>query len=131
MTYCYLCEKCGARVEMTSTLAEFKSQIDCCCGGKMGIDLVGQHKRTKDTPSNWPMESDAAGVGVEQVAECSKYVAERGVPTEFNAETGNPVFTSQGHRKRFCQVTGLYDRNASYGDATPRNNMRKVRRHAR
>jgi hypothetical protein len=71
------------------------------------------------------MESDAAGVGVEQVAQCSEYVRQRGVPTDFNPKTGNPIFTSQNHRKRFCEVTNLYDRNAGYGDPTPRHNMQK------
>ena len=132
MTYCYVCPKCGHKHEASVALAEFKPEVDCqMCGSDMGIDLVAQHAKTVNRPGKWPMESDAAGVAVDQVSECAKYVAERGVPTEFNPKTGNPIFTSQNHRKRFCEVTNLYDRNAGFGDATPKHNMQKRKARAR
>jgi hypothetical protein len=129
MTYCYHCPECGNDMEVHCALAQFTPKRTCpVCGfGDMGIDLVGQHQKTVNRPGKWPMESDAAGVAVDQVDECAAYVRERGVPTEFNPKTGNPIFTSQRHRKRFCEVTNLYDRNAGFGDATPKHNMQKAR----
>ena len=62
------------------------------------------------------MESDAAGVQPNQVEQAQKRVAELGVPTEYNPQTGNPIFTSRKHRKEFCEAVGLFDRNGGYGD---------------
>ena len=133
MIYCYSCE-CENKLERTVPLSEFAENIECpeCCG-QMHIDPTAQHGRTLDTPSNWPMESDAAGVHPDQAKELSEHVRARGVPTEIDMRTGNPIFTSREHRKRFCQATNMYDRNAGIGDATPKRNMQKMkgaRRHA-
>lgn len=125
MTYCYSCE-CEHKLERTVPLSEFAENIECPeCGGQMHIDPTAQHGRTLDTPSCWPMESDAAGVHPDQAKELSEHCRAHGVPTEINPHTGNPVFTGRGHRKRFCQVTNIYDRNAGIGDATPKHDMQK------
>lgn len=132
MIYCYACE-CGNKTERHCSLAEFSQNIECPeCGGRMGIDPTAQHCRTQ-RPSCWPMESDAAGVHPDQVKEAAAYAEQMGVPTEYNPKTGNPIFTGRNHRKRFCEISGLRDRNAGYGDAsgktTPREKTRG-RRHA-
>ena len=133
MTYCYICPECEARIIKNVPMSEFTATVTCLqCGCEaMGIDLVAQHQKTVNRPGKWPMESDAAGVAVDQVAEVSEYVRARGVPTDFNPKTGNPIFTSQRHRKRFCEVTNMYDRNAGYGDAAPKHDMRKPKVRAR
>ena len=125
MTYCYICP-CGNKTQKTVPLSQIEPNILCAeCSKIMEIDMVAQHGKTVATPGKWPMESDAAGVHPDQAKELSEHVRVRGVPTEINMETGNPIFTSQAHRKRFCQVTNLYDRNASFGDATPKHNMQR------
>jgi len=91
----------------------------------MSRDLAAEGMRFKDTPGAWPMESDAAGVHPDQAKEYSEFLKSKGVPTEINPETGNPIFTSREHRKKFCQVTEMYDRNAGIGDATPKHNMKR------
>jgi len=133
MIYCYAC-KCGNKIEKSMPMSEFSEFTECPeCGGTMGIDIAAQQNGMRDTPSNWPLESDAAGVHPDQAKEYGDYLREKGVPTEIR-ENGNPVFTSQRHRKLVCQATGMYDRNASYGDAAPKHNMRKrkarIRKHA-
>ncbi len=69
-------------------------------------------------PGNWPMASDAAGVGESQVQEAMRHSEQIGVFTEFNAQ-GQAVFRSPAHRKRYCEAVGLYDRNAGYNDPQP------------
>lgn len=97
----------------------------------MRRDFIAEHGQFKDTPGNWPMESDAAGINPDQIPEAMAYNERMGVPTQYNPETGAAIFTSREHRKRFCEISGLYDRNGGYGDQAPRNNMRKRRiRHA-
>lgn len=91
----------------------------------MRRDLVAEHGGTKDTPGAWPMESDAAGVNPVQIPEARAYARKMGVPTEYNPQTGAPILTSRDHRKRFCEISALYDRNAGYGDQSPKHNMRK------
>ena len=126
MIYCYVCDFCGQNFEFSLPSSEYRKEIFCTtCGKPIRRDLVAEHRDFKDTPGSWPMVSDAAGVHPDQAKELAEHVARRGVPTEINAD-GNPVFTSREHRKKFCQATGIYDRNAGIGDATPKHNMRKV-----
>ena len=127
MIYCYKCD-CGRKEEKSLSLAEFRKTTPCRCGKDMVIDITAQQSGRKDTAANWPMESDACGVHPDQARDYAKYLREQGVPTEVNPVTGNPVFTGRDHRKRVCAVTGMYDRNAGYGDQSPRNNMKRRRR---
>lgn len=124
MIYCYAC-KCGYKLEKKCSISEFQEFIKCTeCGGLMGINIAAQQQGVKDTASNWPMASDALGVHPDQAKEYSDYLRSKGVPTEINSD-GNPVLTSQRHRKNVCAATQMYDRNAGYGDAAPKHNLRK------
>ena len=67
------------------------------------------------------MESDAAGVGVNQVERAQEHSVEIGVPTEFNPRTGAAIFRSRGHRKAYCEKVGLFDRDGGYGDPQKRD----------
>lgn len=132
MIYCYAC-KCGNTTEKNMSMSEFTKTIECeKCGLLMGINIQAQQSNRRTTASNWPMESDAAGVHPAQAKEYAEYLRAKGVPTEV-LSNGNPIFTSQHHRKLVCAATGQYDRNASYGDQsrqsplpekTPRNRFR-------
>lgn len=68
----------------------------------------------------WPMKSDAAGCGPDQVREFTDNASHVGVPTDFTKD-GRAIFTSRNHRKRYCEAVGLYDRNAGDGDPLPQN----------
>lgn len=131
MIYCYHCLNCGYQESRSMPASEYQARFNCPeCGRVMERDHVSEGIGFRNTPGNWPMESDAAGVHPDQAKELSDYAASKGVPTEVNAETGNPIFHSREHRKKFCQATNMYDRNAGIGDATPENNMKRINRKA-
>ena len=82
-------------------------------------DIIETGEVPGGMPCNgYPFYSTAAGVGAENKAEASKICRKAGFPTEFNKD-GDPLFTSQAHRKKYCKQFELYDRNAGYGDAAP------------
>ena len=66
----------------------------------------------------WPFASYAAGVSPDEVPAMHEIDMKHGVPTDYSAD-GDPIFTGPKHRKRYCEVHQLYDRNAGYGDPTP------------
>jgi len=114
--YCFKCE-CGQRTEAFRSVANRNRAPKCrACRKTMARDLRSEHGGFRNTPGNWPMESDAAGVDVSQVDEAARKMAAAGVPTEFNRDTGAAIFTSRSHRKAACRAMGLYDRNAGYSD---------------
>ena len=121
MRYVYAC-KCGEKLERIVPLSKFKQSISCKqCGGKMFIDIVEQQKDVILTCGRgWPMESDALGVHPDQAQEFGQFLKERGVPTTV-LPNGNPVLASRKHRKEVCAATGMYDRNAGYGDQAPQH----------
>ena len=117
MRYIYTC-KCGNETIKILPVSKFKQSIKCSeCKGRMFINVVKQQKSVKDI-SCWPMESDALGVHPAQAKEYAEYLRSRGVPTEVNSE-GNPILVSREHRRQVCDATGMYDRNAGYGDKAP------------
>ena len=67
---------------------------------------------------SYPYFSHAASVGHENVEEARKVCDKAGIPTEFNAD-GEPKFTGQKHRQKYCKQFKLYDKNAGYGDQAP------------
>ena len=65
------------------------------------------------------MVSAAAGVHPSQAKAAYDAAQHYGVPTDFTKE-GDPVFTSQRHRKDYCEkVRGFYDGDGCYGDPAP------------
>lgn len=66
--------------------------------------------------SAWPMKSDALGVSPEQIPEAMAEAIRYGVPTEFDPRTGEAILTSPGHRRRYAEMYGIYDRNGGYSD---------------
>ena len=73
------------------------------------------------SPTTYPRDSDAAGCNPDQAQEMYDESVKLGIPTEFSKKTGCAKFESRSHEKRYCEATGLYQRNAGYGDATPQN----------
>lgn len=78
-------------------------------------DYKAEHGNFQHCPGNWPMYSDAAGVGEDQVEEATKHSREIGIPTDFTPD-GRAIFTSPGHRKKYCEAIGMFDRNGGYSD---------------
>lgn len=85
-------------------------------GDKVFIrDIRAEHSGFQNTAGNWPMKSDAAGVASHQVKEAYEHSVKNGVPTQFTSD-GRAIFTSRAHRKKYCQLIGLHDRNGGYSD---------------
>jgi putative FmdB family regulatory protein len=116
--YCFTCDSCGGYTEEQRTMADASKPKTCDCGQSMRRDLRSESRGRRNTPGTWPMESDAAGVHPDDVPEMMKKDAEYGVKTEYTRD-GNPIFTGPEHRRKYCRVHGLFDRNAGYGDPTP------------
>lgn len=73
------------------------------------------------TRAKWPLRTAMTGVGEHQVGELREFVQQQGlVGTEVNND-GSVTWSGPAARKRYCQATGLYDRNAGYSDPAPRN----------
>lgn len=79
-------------------------------------DIEAEHRGFLHDAGTWPQYSDAAGVHPDQIAEATEHAAACGVPTDFK-EDGRAIFTSRAHRRKYCEVHGLYDRDAGYSDA--------------
>lgn len=79
-------------------------------------DVISEHRAGRSNAGNWPMESEALAVNADQVRDAIGDAGKMGVPTDFNLKTGAPIFTSRGHRRRYCEVYGFYDRNGGYSD---------------
>jgi len=67
------------------------------------------------TAGNWPMESYALGVPIEDVPEMMKKDRAADVPTNYN-DQGEPIFTSKTHRRKYCKLHEFHDRNGGYSD---------------
>jgi len=120
-TYVYRRESNNRRVELTMTIDEHDLRekdgvITLDDGTTAKRDLVAEFGyRRRSSPGNWPMESDAAGVHPKQIHGAMVEARRRGVPTSFTPD-GRAIFTSRGHRKKYCEAFGFYDRNAGFGD---------------
>lgn len=113
--YFYKCE-CGHGFSRFEPCSKSKARPDCeKCGAQTERDFIGEAYGVAHKPGNWPMKSEAMAVHPDQIGEAVADAAKKGVPTEFDRE-GRPIWTSPGHRKRFCEAYGAYDRNGGYGD---------------
>lgn len=79
-------------------------------------DITAEHTRQSGGCAAWPMKSDAAGVHPSQVEDFSEKSAKMGVPTDFDKNTGQAIFTSRKHRAQYLKAMGIHDRNGGYGD---------------
>jgi len=119
--YCYLCPDCEKAVGVTKPMAKCKELENCPnCGVEMYRDFHLEQGGIEHTPGDWPMTSYAAGISAEEIPEFKKIDAAGGVPTEYSKD-GDPVFTSKRHRRDYCKLHGMYDRNGGYGDPMPDN----------
>jgi len=112
--YCYHCVKCKKGTSRTLPMSKAKWRPKCC-GVKMERDFVAERPGTQ-RPACWPMKSDAAGCHPDQIPEAIAAAERKGVSINFTRD-GRAIFTSQKHRKEYCErVVGLFDRSGSYGD---------------
>jgi hypothetical protein len=82
-------------------------------------DIGADHSKVRHYPGCWPQVSTAFGIPPEDIAKAKDAAKRDGFDIDFTPE-GNAIFRDRAHRKRACGLFGYYDRNAGYGDATPR-----------
>ena len=70
--------------------------------------------------AGWPMISEALGVHPSQIREAMEFNARHGVTGVTYAEDGAAVIDSRGARTQLAYAWGQFDRNAGYGDPSPR-----------
>jgi len=115
--YSYFCSKCkGVTVEEAAKQASDGSVVCDKCGALAFRKNPGRRRRV----SLWPRWSDAAGVHPSQIREQQEELAQHGVSAEFNSE-GQIKFEDPAHERRCLQAMGMYNRNAGYSDAAPKN----------
>jgi hypothetical protein len=78
----------------------------------LNVGVFGQ------SPSGWPLHSDALGVDPSTVPEWMEFDAAHGCKVDYDKD-GCPVFTSPRQRKRYAEAHGYFDRNGGYGDPMP------------
>ena len=118
--YCFKCPACGQTRQISLSMSR-RGELQLCenDGFAMNRDIRAEAAGFNHKAGNWPMESDAAGVAVDQVDQAAREMARQGCPTDFNPDTGAAIFTGPAHRKKACEIIGLHDRNAGYSDPTP------------
>lgn len=73
--------------------------------------------------AGWPCKSDSLGVELHQITEARDESIRMGVPTDFDPHTGEAIFETPGHRKKYCEAMDVFDRNGGYGDPQKRTHQ--------
>ena len=110
--YCYT-TKAGQTVERFFAMGQAPQQVRVA-GRRATRDFVAEGSKTHPA-GNWPMYSDNLGVNPDQIPEVEAHSVAIGIPTHFNSE-GQAILTSPGHRKRYAEALGFFDRNGGYSD---------------
>lgn len=77
-------------------------------------------KPSRTRKATYPFYSYAVATNPDDVPKVQKYLRQHGIPTDFNKH-GEPRFESPSHRKRYCELFGVFDRNAGYSDPQPKH----------
>jgi len=117
-TYCYKCPSCNKITERVRLIAQRNDTVRCTCDAGLACtrDIPSEHKGFIDTPGNWPMESGAMGIDVEDIPRAKAICAAKGVNVEYNDKTGDAIWSSPRKKREHCEALGYYDRNAGYSD---------------
>ena len=106
----------GSIMRLALSPCEFEKRVK---NGKIQLDghfspgemaeLISQPpKRTTSVGATWPYQSDNCAVHTSQIPAAMSEDVRIGVPTDYNAKTGAPIFTSALHRKRWAEAHGYY-----------------------
>jgi hypothetical protein len=119
VTYCYSTRDRKYTVEANFAMGAAPRRIRRKVGGKVRSLLRDMSAEARgSTPrscGNWPLVAEFAGVHPSQVARLREHEAKHGVTTEYT-KGGDPIWTGPEHRRKYCEVHGLYDRNGGYSD---------------
>jgi len=120
-TYCFANKETGERLEVIWTIAEMESKCENHAykdenNVVWDRDFATEHGQMHANCGNWPMKSDAAGVHPDQIGEASTEAKRFGVPTNFDKQTGQAIFTSRSHRAQYLKAKGYHDKDGGYSD---------------
>jgi hypothetical protein len=118
--YCYTTKE-GVTIDRVFSMGKAPKRVRVGPRRWAARDIVAEHRGFKNTPGNWPMEgSFASTIHPDQHGQYAEAMKKAGVPTNYVPEKSGllaPVFRSRGHRRRYAEVVGHYDRDGGYGDA--------------
>ena len=105
--------KSGVTMKLQMSVDEFHRRVN---DGKLRLKngeratLIGESNGTTTGcyGARWPCRIDALGVELEQIPEAMREDARIGVPTEYDASTGQPILTSPEHYRRYAEAHGYY-----------------------
>jgi hypothetical protein len=69
-----------------------------------------------NTPSCWPMESEALAIHPSQIKEATERNKRNGITGVSYAPDGTAILADRGARRDLMRLEGLHDRNGGYGD---------------
>lgn len=131
--YEFVRDSSGEVIQLMLSFSEFDRRVKDgrikLDDGEMASYSWEQHKLTSTVPSNYPMVCTAAGVHPDQVKEHMDHLRKMGCGQVNHTKDGDLIFESKGQRKRVLEALGLFDRNASYGDPTPKHRTANVRKY--
>lgn len=118
-TYCFRDGR-GKTVELFMTVTEMSRRTDKTGrifheGRFLRRDMAAEHGGFRNTPGNWPKESDALGCAPDQIPHFMDVAKKAGASINFKPD-GTCVVADKASFKRFAEARGLYSRNAGYGD---------------
>ncbi len=66
--------------------------------------------------SGYPFASDALAEHPDNVQAAYELSVKAGIPTQFDGD-GRPILTSRAHKRDYCKLQNVFDRDGGYGDA--------------
>lgn len=91
-----------------------------CYDPKLGeVVEIKMPTRASRRKATYPLKSETLGVHSSQRMDAIQESIDVGVPTDFTPD-GKAVLESPGHRKRYAEALGYFDKDGGYGD--PRRN---------
>lgn len=110
--YCFRSKKTGQIVEMTFKIGSAPPRIWDPEHGTCERDIEAEHKSVAPCHPKWPIKSDAAGCHTRQIPGFEHTLEKLGVPTKYDPQTGQAIFTDRAHRKKFLKATGMHDKTS-------------------
>lgn len=69
-----------------------------------------------NTPSCWPMKSDALAVHPSQIPEAMERNKKHNVHVEYDPKDGRAILADRGQRRDLCNIEGVHDRQGGYAE---------------
>lgn len=114
----------GEQVELHLSFSEFDKRvkndmITLDDGRTAKYDWSG-HSFVSTVPANYPMVCAAAGVHPAQIKEHMEHLRSAGCGQVNHTKDGDLIFEDKRQRKKVLETLGMFDRNGSYDDPSPR-----------